>query len=109
MVSAYLCALDAGDDPRLEQVLTPAGPCTLEEAFVAVGAAYAARHRISTEAWRAVGTTSSSQPRPSMTNAVPNTPGWHNAACLGRPAEGGRAEAEGRTAALAAYACHGAG
>jgi len=55
VVSAYLCALDAGDDPRLEQVLTPAGVCSLEEAFVAVGAAYATRHRISTEAWRAVG------------------------------------------------------
>jgi hypothetical protein len=55
VVSAYLCALDAGDDPQLEQVQTPAGLCTLEEAFVAVGAAYAIRHRISTEAWRAVG------------------------------------------------------
>jgi hypothetical protein len=55
VVSAYLCALDAGDDPRLEEVRTPAGMCTLEEAFVAVGAAYAARHRISTEAWRALG------------------------------------------------------
>jgi hypothetical protein len=55
VVSAYLCAIDAGDDPSLEQVLTPTGPCSLEEAFVAVGAAYAARHRISSEAWRAVG------------------------------------------------------
>ncbi len=55
VVSAYLCAIDAGEDPRLEQVLTPAGTCSLEEAFVAVGAAYAARHRISSEAWQAVG------------------------------------------------------
>jgi hypothetical protein len=55
VVSAYLCALDAGHDTRLEQIITPAGPCTLEEAFVAVGAAYSTRHRINTEAGRAVG------------------------------------------------------
>jgi hypothetical protein len=55
VVGAYLEALDAGDDPRLVEVLTPTGRCTLEDAFVAVGAEYALRLRISTEAWRAVG------------------------------------------------------
>ena len=55
VVGAYLEALDAGDDPRLVEVVTPAGPCSLEDAFVAVGAEYAVRLRISTEAWRAVG------------------------------------------------------
>jgi hypothetical protein len=55
VVRAYLEALDAGDDPRLVELRTPAGPCSLEEAFVAVGADYARRRRISTEAWEAVG------------------------------------------------------
>ena len=55
VVRAYLEALDAGDEPDLVELVTPAGRCTLEEAFVAVGAAYAQRHRLSTEAWRAVG------------------------------------------------------
>jgi hypothetical protein len=55
VVGAYLEALDAGNDPRRLEILTPAGRCTLEEAFVAVGAEYAARRRISTEAWQAVG------------------------------------------------------
>jgi hypothetical protein len=55
VVRAYLEALDAGDDPRLVEVLTPAGRRTLEEAFVAVGAEYARRRRISTEAWEAIG------------------------------------------------------
>ena len=55
VVRAYLAALDAGDEPRLVELVTPTGSCTLEEAFVAVGAMYAERHRLSTEAWRAVG------------------------------------------------------
>ena len=55
MVRAYLEALDAGDEPGLVDLVTPTGPRTLEEAFVAVGAAYAERHRLSAEAWRAVG------------------------------------------------------
>jgi hypothetical protein len=55
VVRAYLEALDAGDDPALVEVLTPQGRSTLEEAFVAVGAEYARRLRISTEAWEAVG------------------------------------------------------
>jgi hypothetical protein len=55
VVSAYLQAIAVGDDPRLDVVLTGSGPRTLEDAFVAVGAAYGARHRISSEAWEAVG------------------------------------------------------
>jgi hypothetical protein len=55
VVSAYLQAIDVGDDPRLHLVVTDTGPRTLEDAFVAVGAAYGVRHRISTEAWEAVG------------------------------------------------------
>ena len=55
VVRAYLEALDAGDEPGLVELVTPTGRRTLEEAFVAVGAAYAQRHRLSTEAWRAVG------------------------------------------------------
>ncbi len=55
VVRAYLEALDAGDEPALVDLVTPSGRRTLEEAFVAVGAAYAERHRLSTEAWRAVG------------------------------------------------------
>lgn len=55
VVRAYLEALDAGDDPRTVDVLTPTGRCTLEEAFVAVCAEYTSRRRISTEAWEAVG------------------------------------------------------
>ena len=55
VVRAYLEALDAGDDPALVEVLTPQGRSTLEGAFVAVGAEYARRLRISTEAWEAVG------------------------------------------------------
>ena len=78
MVSAYLCALDAGDDPRLEEVLTPTGVCTLEEAFVAVGAAYATRHRIGTEAWRAVGVPSAvlAAARITPTSGPPPSPPW---------------------------------
>ena len=55
MVRAYLEAIDAGDDPRDLNVLTPAGPRTLEEAFVAVCGDYTRRRRISIEAWEAVG------------------------------------------------------
>ena len=55
VVQAYLEALDAGDDPRRIVLVTATGRCTLEEAFVAVGADYARRLRISTEAWQAVG------------------------------------------------------
>ena len=55
VVRAYLEALDAGDDPRAILVITPAGRCSLEEVFVAVGGEYARRRRISTEAWEAVG------------------------------------------------------
>jgi hypothetical protein len=55
VVRAYLEALDAGDDPRLVELCSPAGRCSLEEAFVAVGADYARRRRISSEAWEAVG------------------------------------------------------
>jgi hypothetical protein len=55
VVQAYLEALDAGDDPRRIVLVTATGRCTLEEAFVDVGADYARRRRISTEAWEAVG------------------------------------------------------
>jgi hypothetical protein len=55
VVQAYLEALDCGDDPRRIVVVTATGRCSLEEAFVAVGADYARRRRISTEAWEAVG------------------------------------------------------
>ena len=55
VVRAYLEAIDAGDEPRSVELVTPGGRWTLEEAFVAVGAAYAERHRLSAEAWRAVG------------------------------------------------------
>ena len=55
MVQAYLEALDADDDPRRIVVVTATGRCTLEEAFVTVGADYARRRRISSEAWEAVG------------------------------------------------------
>jgi hypothetical protein len=55
VVQAYLEALDAGDDPRRIVVVTATGRCTLEEAFVTVGADYARRRRISSEAWEAVG------------------------------------------------------
>lgn len=55
VVQAYLEALDAGDDPATVEVLAPWGRCSLEEAFVAVGAEYARRRRISTQAWEAIG------------------------------------------------------
>jgi hypothetical protein len=55
VVQAYLEALDAGDDPRRIVLVTAAGRRTLEDAFVTVGADYARRRRISSEAWAAVG------------------------------------------------------
>lgn len=55
VVQAYLEALDAGDDPRRIVLVTATGRCSLEEAFVTVGADYARRRRISSEAWEAVG------------------------------------------------------
>ena len=48
-------AIGAGDDPRRIVVVTATGRCTLEDAFVTVGADYARRRRISSEAWEAVG------------------------------------------------------